>query len=89
MNSDVIIGLASEGLLLTLLVSLPAIVTSSVLGLGIAFLQAVTSVQDGSISQSVKLIMVGVVVVVAAPWGASMVLAFANSAVRAIANVGF
>jgi type III secretion protein S len=88
MNTEFIIGLASEGLLLSLLVSLPVILTSSVLGLGVAFLQAITSVQEGSISQSIKLILVGVVVVVAAPWGGSTVLAFAQSAVRAIANVG-
>jgi type III secretion protein S len=89
MNTEFIIGLASEGLLLTLLVSLPVILTSSVLGLGVAFLQAITSVQDGSISQSIKLIFVGIVVVVAAPWGGATVLAFAQSAVRAIPNVGF
>lgn len=88
MNTDFIVGLASEGLLLCLLVSLPMVLTSAVLGLGIAFLQAVTSVQDGSISQSVKLILVAVVAVVAAPWAGAAVLHFAQSTIRAIANVG-
>jgi type III secretion protein S len=88
-NTEVIVALASEGLLLCLLVSLPVILASAVLGLGIAFLQAVTSVQDGSISQSVKLIIVGVITVVAAPWGSAAVLRFAQSTVRAIANIGF
>jgi type III secretion protein S len=88
MNTEFIVGLASEGLLLCLLVSLPAILASAVLGLGIAFLQAITSVQDGSISQSVKLILVAIVAVVTAPWGAAAVLRFAQSTVRAIVNVG-
>jgi type III secretion protein S len=84
MDMELIIGLASRGLLLALLVSLPAVVASAVIGLVIAFLQAITSVQDAAISQGFKLMLVGVVVLIAAPWGSGVVLEYARTALRAV-----
>jgi type III secretion protein S len=84
MDHETIVRLASEGLLLCLLVSLPAIGASAIIGLLIAFVQAITSVQDNSISQGVKLILVGLVVLIAAPWGAAAVLQFGQTALRAV-----
>jgi type III secretion protein S len=79
MGYDNIIRLSSEAMLLCLLVSLPVVAVSAIVGLLVSFVQAITSLQDQSISQGAKLIAVIVTLLVAAPWGASVVLRFAES----------
>ncbi|MFP3571342.1 EscS/YscS/HrcS family type III secretion system export apparatus protein, partial [Paraburkholderia sp. SIMBA_030] len=47
-------------------------------GLGVSFLQAITSMQDQTLSHGVKLIAVTVAIVIAAPFSAAALLHFAN-----------
>lgn len=82
MEYDAITHFTTRALTLCLLVSLPPVAVAAVTGLLIAFLQAVTSLQDSSISQSVKLVVVTVVIVIAAPWGAAAIQNFARNLVQ-------
>ncbi|GLU31326.1 type III secretion system export apparatus subunit SctS [Trinickia caryophylli] len=84
MEYDAITQLTTNALTLCLLVSLPAVGIAAAAGLLIAFLQAITSLQDSSISHGVKFLVVTVVIVVAAPWGASAVMHFAQSVLRTV-----
>jgi type III secretion protein S len=79
MEYESVIRLTSEALLLCLLVSLPATVVSAVVGLLVAFVQAITSLQEQSISQGAKLVSVVVTLLALGPWGASIVLRFAQT----------
>jgi type III secretion protein S len=83
MDYDNIVRLTSEAMLMCLMVSLPVVAVSAVVGLLVSFLQAITSLQDQSISQGAKLIAVVITLVVAAPWGAAVVLRFAQSLLKA------
>jgi type III secretion protein S len=65
-------------------VSLPAVLVAALVGLLVSFVQAVTSLQDSSISHSVKLVAVSVTIMLAAPWGASAILQFARSVMQSI-----
>jgi len=78
MNIDTLIGLATQGLLLCLYVSLPIVVVASGVGLLVSFLQAITSLQDQTLSFGIKLVAVVIALIVAAPLGASAILRFAN-----------
>jgi type III secretion protein S len=82
MEYENIIRLTSEALLLCLMVSMPVVFVSAIVGLLVSFLQAITSLQDQSISQGAKMIVVTIVIVVAAPWGASIVFRFAESIMK-------
>jgi len=84
MDYDNIVSLTTSALTLCLLVSLPAVATAAVSGLLISFLQAITSLQDSSISQVAKLIIVTSVILFSAPWGASAILQFGQSVTRAM-----
>ena len=84
MDQAQILRLTSEALLLTLIVSLPAVILAAVVGLLISFVQAVTSLQEQSVSQGAKLIAVTLLLIVAGPWGGNMVLRFGESVMRAI-----
>ncbi|KQV52361.1 type III secretion system export apparatus subunit SctS [Massilia sp. Root335] len=79
MEYDNLTHLTAQALKLCLMVSLPAVAVAALTGLAVAFLQAITSLQDSSISQSVKLVIVTVAIMVSAPWGGMAVLSFARS----------
>jgi type III secretion protein S len=83
MDYENIIRLTSEAMLLCLLVSLPAVVVSAGVGLLVSFLQAITSLQDQSISQGAKLIAVIVTLLITAPWGSAIILRFSQSLMAA------
>jgi type III secretion protein S len=79
MEYDNLTHLTAQALKLCLLVSLPAVGVAALTGLVVAFLQAITSLQDSSISQGVKMVIVTVTIVISAPWGGMAVLSFARS----------
>ncbi|MBW8831602.1 MAG: type III secretion system export apparatus subunit SctS [Burkholderiales bacterium] len=78
MPYDAVLQLASEALTLCLLLSLPAVLTSSIVGLLVAFISAITSLQDSSIAQGLKLVCVTVVVLFTAPWAGTTLMRFAE-----------
>ncbi len=84
MNYDNVIQLTSEALMLCLVLSLPAVAVAAIVGLLIALVQAVTSVQDQSISQGIKLICVTVTVAATAPWVGGTVLQFSQRLLTAV-----
>lgn len=82
MDNESVIRLTSEAMLLCLTVSLPVVGVAAGVGLLVSFLQAITSLQEQSISQAAKMISVVVTLVIAAPWGAGMVLRFAETLMK-------
>ncbi|VVD66222.1 type III secretion system export apparatus subunit SctS [Pandoraea anhela] len=84
MDYENIVQLTTGALTICLLVSLPPVLTAAFAGLFISFIQAVTSLQDASISQVAKLIVVTVVILATASWGASTVVAFAKSILNVV-----
>jgi type III secretion protein S len=83
MQYEAVIRLTTEAMLMCLMVSLPVVVVAASVGLLISFVQAITSLQDQTISQGAKLIAVTITLIIAAPWGASAVLRFAETAFQA------
>lgn len=78
METESLIRFATQGMLLCLYVSLPIVVVAAVAGLAVSFLQAITSMQDQTLSHGVKFVAVTVAIVIAAPVAAAAVLHFAN-----------
>ncbi|MBC7500349.1 MAG: type III secretion system export apparatus subunit SctS [Herminiimonas sp.] len=84
MEQAQILQFTHEALMLALLVSLPAVILSAFVGLVISFVQAVTSLQEQSVSQGAKLVAVTLLLVIAGPWGGGMILRFGESVMKAI-----
>ncbi|MDF3082858.1 type III secretion system export apparatus subunit SctS [Burkholderia sola] len=78
METDTLVRITSQGLLLCLSVSMPVVVVAALSGLAISFVQAITSMQDQSISYAVKLVAVVATVLMIGAWGAAAILRFAN-----------
>ena len=57
-STQLYLDLTYQGLLLVLLLSLPAVIASTIVGLLVGLFQAVTQVQDPSIGYGIKLVAV-------------------------------
>ncbi|MCM5681486.1 type III secretion system export apparatus subunit SctS [Schlegelella sp. S2-27] len=84
MSYENVLQLTSEALLMCVVLSLPAVLVSALVGLLVSFFQAITSLQDSSISQGIKLLAVTVVVFIAAPWAGMTLLRFSENILVAI-----
>lgn len=87
MSPQNILDVTREGLLIVLWAVLPVVIVATVSALLVSVLQAVTQIQDQSISQSIRLIAVLVTIVLAAGWLGRDVLRFAERAFQAITTL--
>ncbi|AFT89919.1 MULTISPECIES: type III secretion system export apparatus subunit SctS [Burkholderiaceae] len=78
MDIDTLVRFTTQGMLLCMYISLPIVIVAALVGLGVSFLQAITSMQDQTLSHGVKLIAVTIAIVIAAPFSAAALLHFAN-----------
>lgn len=81
MNHEDLIQMTVQGLMLVLMISLPISLVSAVVGLLVSLVQAITSLQDQTVAQALKLLVVTVVLLLAAPWAGALVLQYAQRAI--------
>ena len=62
------VGVLRQGLLLVMVLSMPTIAVASIVGVLFSLLQALTQIQEQTLSFAVKLISVGIVLVLTASW---------------------
>jgi flagellar biosynthetic protein FliQ len=79
--------LSAETLYLVLLVSAPALLVSLVVGFGIGLLQAVTQVQEQTLSFVPKLVAVGLVLALGGGWMGAQLLRFTETLWSAIPDL--
>ncbi|MCB1052351.1 MAG: flagellar biosynthesis protein FliQ [Acidobacteria bacterium] len=68
MNEELIIDLAASAIKTAFLVSAPALLLGVIIGVMISLFQAVTSIQDPTLSFIPKILAVMLVLLVAFPW---------------------
>ena len=76
MNADTVTSLAMQALTITLEVSMPFLLTGLAVGLVVSVLQAVTSIQEPTLTFIPKIIAILVVTTVTASFIGSQILAF-------------
>lgn len=81
------IGFTSQALLLVLWLSLPPIIAAALMGTAVALLQALTQVQEQTLSFAFKLFVVVLVVYGTANWLGTELYGFADRLFKAIAQV--
>jgi len=87
MGAATVLDLTYRALQLTLTLVMPAIVVSVLTGIIIAFLEAITQIQDQSIGTCVKLITVMLTIMVTAHWMGAALLDFAQMLFAMIGTV--
>ena len=68
MNQDTVVNLATQAMTLAVEVAGPILLVGLVIGLVVSIFQAVTSIQEQSLSFIPKIIALGVLIVVLGPW---------------------
>lgn len=87
MVSSFITQVTNEGLLLVLIVSGPPVVLSLMVGLAVALFQAVTQIQEQSLTFVPKVIIVFGVLAILGPWLGSACSEFARHCFEGFATV--
>lgn len=87
MDAQVVIELTYRALQLVIVLLLPPLGVSIVVGLLVAFLEAITQIQDQSIGNAVKIIAVLITLMLTAHWMGASTLQFANSLMDLIVTV--
>jgi type III secretion protein S len=77
--NETAMSIATKAMYLVLMLSMPPILVASIVGLGLSLFQAVTQLQEQTLSFGIKLIAVAIALFVAAPWISSELLLFAQS----------
>lgn len=88
MNLTSILATTKEAMFLVLILSLPPIIVASVLGVMVSLLQAVTQVQESTLSFAVKLLGVTVTLALTIGWLGGELLLYANAMFDQIMRVG-
>ena len=79
MNQDTVINLATQAMMLALKIAGPVLLLGLIVGLLVSIFQAVTSIQEQSLSFIPKIIGVAVLIVVLGPWMLNQLVSYAQN----------
>ncbi len=79
MSIDVVMGLANEAIKVTLLISAPMLIVGLAIGLLISIFQAVTQIQEMTLTFVPKIIAVMVALIVALPWMINLMVTYTQN----------
>jgi flagellar biosynthetic protein FliQ len=79
MNQDTVINLATQAMTLALKIAGPMLLLGLVIGLLVSIFQAVTSIQEQSLSFIPKIVGVAVLIVVLGPWMLNQMVTYAQN----------
>ena len=79
MNQDTVINLATQAMMLALKIADPVLLLGLIIGLLISIFQAVTSIQEQSLSFIPKVVGVAVLIVVLGPWMLDQIVGYAQN----------
>ncbi len=79
MNQDTVINLATQAMMLALKIAGPVLLLGLIIGLLVSIFQAVTSIQEQSLSFIPKIVGVAVLIVVLGPWMLGQLVSYAQN----------
>jgi flagellar biosynthesis protein FliQ len=79
MNQDTVVNLATQAMVLSLKIAGPILLLGLIVGLLVSIFQAVTSIQEQSLSFIPKIVGVAVLIVVLGPWMLDQLVGYAQN----------
>ena len=86
MNEDVVLGLGRDAIWTTIALASPLLVASLVVGLVVSIFQAVTQINEATLTFIPKMLAIAVVLVVLAPWMTQMITAYTTELFTSLPN---
>jgi flagellar biosynthesis protein FliQ len=87
MNQDTVVNLASQAMSLSLKVAGPLLLAALVVGLVVSIFQAVTQIQEQSLSLIPKIIGVAGVMIVLGPWMLGQLVSYTSALFTSIPSM--
>ena len=87
MNQDTVVNLAAQAMSLALKIAGPLLLVALVIGLLVSIFQAVTQIQEQSLSLIPKIVGVAVVIVVLGPWMLGQLVSYTSALYTAIPSM--
>lgn len=88
MSPEAVISLGRDTLFAAMILAAPVLVVGLIVGLVIAVFQAVTSVQEQTLSQIPKMLAVAVTLIVIMPWMVERIVSFTHGIFDRIGSLG-
>jgi flagellar biosynthetic protein FliQ len=88
MTQQTAVELAIHAMTTTMIVAAPFLLAGLVVGVVVSIFQAITSIQEPTLSFVPKILAVGAVVAIAGPWMLSEMVGYAREVLLQIATVG-
>ena len=87
MDTDTVVSLATQAMSLALKISIPLLGVGLIVGVLISIIQAVTSIQEQTLSFIPKVLAMAVVLVVGGPWMLNQLLSYTSDLWTSIPNM--
>ena len=87
MELPLVIQIGRELLYTALLLSLPTVATSLIVGLMISVLQTITSVQEQTLTFAPRIVVVGLVLSISLPWILTVLINFSHKMFTLVTHV--
>ena len=87
MNQDTVVSLASQAMSVGLKVAGPMLLAALAIGLAVSIFQAVTQIQEQSLTLIPKIVGVAVVIVVLGPWMLGQLVSYTSALYTAIPSM--
>lgn len=87
MDTDVVVSLATQAMSLALKISLPLLGVGLIVGVLISIIQAVTSIQEQTLSFIPKVLAMAAVLVIGGPWMLNQLLSYTTELWSSIPNM--
>lgn len=88
MSPSLVIQITTDLLVTVVLLSLPAVMTSLIVGVMISVLQTVTSIQEQTLSFAPRILASAIVMILAMPWMLQTAMSFTTRMLTILVEVG-
>ncbi|UCE67786.1 MAG: flagellar biosynthesis protein FliQ [Candidatus Zixiibacteriota bacterium] len=88
METQFVVDIARTSIYTVLMVSAPMLALALVVGLSISILQAITQIQEMTLTFIPKIVAVAVALVIFLPWMITTIVTFASNLIRIIPTLG-
>ena len=68
MSEEIVIGLGQEALKTSFMIAAPLLVVAMIVGIVVSLLQAITQINEATLSFIPKIVAIAIVMLLAAPW---------------------
>jgi flagellar biosynthetic protein FliQ len=86
-TEDVVLNLGTEALKTAALIGAPILLTTLVVGMAVSIFQAVTQINEATLTFIPKMIVVGIVIVLAGPWMVDLMTSYTTNLFENVATL--